>query len=182
MPGRAVTGQIGEIPGPQKATIILNPEVAASLINKASRTLFVVGSKAILTKTNNGDLVDTAMRMYKNPKITVVATAHLVSEFRKRNDNHAYSMQLMNLGDRLRDPDWVGFDGKGQYDLVVFVGFVYYLEWLVLSGLKNFANDLRTISLDNTYQPNAAWSVGMMTEKEWRNFLDKTVSALEDGD
>jgi acetyl-CoA decarbonylase/synthase complex subunit epsilon len=87
-------------------------------------------------------------------------------------------MQLMNLGDRLRDPDWGGFDGRGSYDLVVFAGFTYYLEWLVLSGLKNFAMGLKTISLDRTYQPNAGWSMGLMTEKEWKDTLEKIVSIL----
>ncbi len=86
----------------------------------------------------------------------------------------------MNLGDRLRDPLWTGFDGKGQYDMVVFAGLPYYLEWLVLNGLKSFAMDLTTISLDRNYQPNASWSLGSMKEEEWKEVLDKIVSDLEE--
>jgi acetyl-CoA decarbonylase/synthase complex subunit epsilon len=90
-------------------------------------------------------------------------------------------MPLMNLGDRLRDPNWEGFDGDGAYDLVVFAGIPYYMEWLVLSGLKNFAQDLRTVSLDKSYQPNASWSLGTMPEEDWKEVIDVIVSNIEEG-
>ncbi len=90
-------------------------------------------------------------------------------------------MSLMNLGDRLRDPEWSGLDGEGGYDLVIFAGILYYMEWLVLSGLKNFAMGLTTISLDANYQPNAGWSLGTMPLKRWREVLDKLLTVLEGG-
>ena len=178
MPGRMITGQIAEIPGPQKALIIQSAESLAAMVKRASRPLFVFGSESQKITTNDGDLIDTAIELSENPKNTIVTTGHTIAEFRRRKVGKVYSMQLMNLGDRLRDPDWGGFDGRGVYDLVVFVGFTYYLEWLVLSGLKNFARELKTISLDRTYQPNADWSMGLMTEKEWKDTLEKIVSML----
>jgi acetyl-CoA decarbonylase/synthase complex subunit epsilon len=173
-------GQTAEIAGPKKAFIIPKPEVAASLIKRAKRPLFAVGSESVNIFTNDGNLVDTVIRLHKKKKVTVVATGHLISEFLKKDVKGVYSMPLMNLGDRLRDPSWQGFDGKGQYDLVVFAGFPYYLEWLVLNGLKSFAMDLRTISLDSNYQPNASWSLGSMKIEEWKEVLDKIVSNLEE--
>jgi acetyl-CoA decarbonylase/synthase complex subunit epsilon len=173
-----VTGQIAEIPGPKKALIIQSAESVASMVKRASRPLFVFGSEAKNIPTNDTDLINTAIKLSENPKNTIVTTGHTIAEFRKRNGDKVFSMQLMNLGDRLRDPDWGGFDGRGPYDIVVFAGFVYYLEWLVLSGLKNFARELKTISLDRTYQPNAGWSMGLMTEKEWKDTLEKMVSML----
>jgi anaerobic carbon-monoxide dehydrogenase, CODH/ACS complex subunit epsilon len=178
MPGKMITGQVAEIPGPQKALIIQNAESMATMVKRASRPLFVFGSKSQTIMTHDGDLIDTAIKLSENPKNTIVTTAHTIAEFRKRKGDKVYNMQLMNLGDRLRDPDWGGFDGRGLYDLIVFVGFTYYLEWLVLSGLKNFARGLRTISLDRTYQPNAGLSMGLMTEKEWKDTLEKIVSML----
>jgi acetyl-CoA decarbonylase/synthase complex subunit epsilon len=178
MPGKMITGQIAEIPGPQKALIIQSAESVAAVIKKASRPLFVFGSEALNIKTNDADLINTAIKLSENPKNTIVTTGHMIFEYRKRNGDNVFSMQLMNLGDRLRDPDWGGFDGRGPYDLVVFAGFTYYLEWLVLSGLKNFARGLKTISLDRTYQPNAGWSMGLMAEKEWKDTLEKIVSML----
>jgi acetyl-CoA decarbonylase/synthase complex subunit epsilon len=179
MSQKLTLGQTAEIAGPKKAFIIPKPEVAASMIKRAKRPLLVIGSKSVKTKTKDGDLVDTAIRLLKK-EITIAATGHLISEFIKRNVSGVNSTPLMNLGDRLRDPNWTGFDGKGQYDIVVFAGIPYYLEWLVLNGLKSFAMDLRTISLDRNYQPNASWSLGSMKEEEWKEVLDKIVSSLEE--
>lgn len=180
MAARMIPGQTAEIAGPKKALVIPKPEVAASMIKRAKRPLLVVGSKAVDVKTEDGDLIDTAIRLSATGKFSVVATAHLIGEFLKRNAEGVHSMQMMNLGDRLRDPDWTGLDGEGAYDLVVFTGTIYYIEWLVESGLKNFASDLRTISLNRHYQPNAHWALGTMPEGQWREFLDKIVTTLEE--
>lgn len=174
------TGQLAEIAGPQKANIFPNAKVAATLISRGKRLLLVIGSESIKTKTNDGDIVDTAIKAMKNPKVTVVATGHLIGEFRKRGAINAHSISIFVLGDRLRDTDWKGFDGKGNYDTIIFVGFLYYLEWLVESGLKSFAQGLRTISLDRSYQPNSQWSLGWMSEPDWRETLDTIVSKLEE--
>jgi len=179
MPGRPITGLTAEIPGPKRAQLVPSPDVIISFMKKAMRPLLVIGSDAPGLATRDGNLIDSSIRLLKSGKVTVIATGHIVSEFRKRGAEGVYSMQLMNLGDRLRDAKWGGLDGKGPYDLVVFAGFPYYLEWLVLSGLKNFAPELRTISLDNTYQPNAEWSVGMMVEEEWKDFMGKLVGSTE---
>lgn len=180
MAARMIPGQTAEIAGPKKAFVFPKPEVAASMIKRAKRPLFVIGSDGVRIETKDGNLVDTAMRLLKK-SLTVVATGHLVGEFRKKGADDAHGMPLMNLGDRLRDPNWEGFDGDGSYDLVVFVGIQYYMEWLVLSGLKNFAQDLRTVSLDRSYQPNASWSLGTMPEEDWKEVLDVIISNIEEG-
>lgn len=180
MAAKMNTGQTAEIAGPKKANIFPNADVAASLIGKAKRPLLVIGSESTTVKTNDGDLLDSAIRAMKNRKLSVVATGHLVGEFRKRGVDKAYSMSIFVLGKHLSDPEWKGFDGKGPYDAVVFAGFAYYMEWLVESGLKNFSK-LRTISLERSYQPNAEWSLGWMPEPDWRETIDKIVSRLEEG-
>ena len=181
MVARMIPGQTAEIAGPTKAFVIPKPEVAASLIKRAKRPLLVVGSKAVETQTMDGDLVDTAIRLHDTGRLQVVATAHLVGEFVKRGAEGIHSMQMMNLGDRLRDPDWMGFDGEGAYDLVAFVGNLYYMEWLVESGLKNFAQDLMTISLSRSYQPNARWSLGTMRAEEWKEVIEVIVKSITEG-
>ena len=178
MSAKMRTGQTAEIPGPKKALVIPQPKVAVSMIQRADRPLLVVGSKAPSVETNDGDLVDSAIR-FLNTGVTVVATGHLAKTFMDRGAE-VYSMQFMNLGDRLRDPGWAGFDGKGPYDLVLFVGSLYYMEWLVLSGLKSFAQDLRTVSLGNAYQPNASWSMGSSPRKNWLTALDDIIKGLEE--
>lgn len=179
MAAKTIPGQTAEIAGPKKAFLIQRPEVGAAMIKRAKRALLIVGSEAVKTRTRDGDLVDTAMRLAAVENITVAATGHLISEFKGRGAAEVYSMPLMNLGDRLRDPGWEGFDGEGPYDVALFVGFPYYMEWLVLSGLKSFAPDLRTISLEKTYQPNASWAFGNTTQDEWEEVIEKIVSILE---
>lgn len=180
MSAKLTTGQTAEIPGPKKALLIPKPEVAASMINRARRALLVVGSEATKVKTKDGDLVDTAIRMARSKKIALAATGHLAGEFRRRGAVGVHGISIMELGDRLRDPSWSGLDGGGPHDLVVFMGLPYYLEWLVLSGLKNFAPSLRTLSLDNTYHPNASWSLGYSPQMEWIEILDRIVSNVEE--
>lgn len=174
------TGSTAEIAGPLSANIFPNEEVAAKMISKAKRILFVVGAESTLKETKDGDIIDSVIRVMKNKKVTVVATGHLVGEFRKRGVEDAHSQSLFVLGKYLSEPDWEGFDGKGSYDSVVFIGYAYYMEWLVQSGLKNFANKLRTISLDRTYQPNAQWSLGWMPEPDWKKAIEVIVSSLEE--
>jgi acetyl-CoA decarbonylase/synthase complex subunit epsilon len=41
------------------------------------------------------------------------------------------------------------------------------MGWTILSGLKHFASNLKTISLDRVYQPHASWSFPNMSEKDW---------------
>jgi len=178
--GKMITGQTAEIAGPKKANVFPSPDVAANLIAKAKRPLLVIGSESTAVETIDGDLVDTAIRAMKNKKLSVVATGHLVGEFRKRGVDKVHSMSIFVLGKHLSDPDWGGFDGLGSYDAVVFAGFPYYVEWLVESGLKNFS-DLMTISLERSYQPNAEWSLGWMPEPDWRETIDKIVKRLEEG-
>lgn len=180
MAAKMTLGQTAEIAGPKKANIFPNAKVASALIKRASRPLLVVGSESVNTKTNDGDLIDTAIRVLKNEKMTVVATGHLVGEFRKRGAANVKSMSIFVLGKNLSNPDWMGFDGKGSYDTVVFMGFPYYMEWLVQSGLKNFATGLRTISLDRTYHPNAEWSIGWMPEPDWLEALENIISSIEE--
>jgi acetyl-CoA decarbonylase/synthase complex subunit epsilon len=180
MSSRYRTGQIAEIAGPKNANIFPNADVAANMISKAKRPLLVIGSESINIKTGDGDLIDSAIRAMKNPKLNVIATAHLVGEFRKRGIEKAHSMSLFVLGKKLSDPEWKGFEGEGHYDMVIFAGFPYYLEWLLESGLKNFAMKLRTISLDRTYQPNAQWSLGWMPVPDWQESIDIIISRLEE--
>ena len=179
MSAKTILGQTAEIAGPKKAFIIPKPEVAAAMIKRAERPLLVIGAEAQGIETSDGDLIDTAIKVSKSG-ISVVATGHIVGEFRRRGAE-VHSMPLMNLGDRLRDPEWLGLNGKGRYDLAVFVGFSYYLEWLVLNGLKSFAQGLTTISLSRSYQPNAGWSLGTMKAEEWKEVIDVVVKSIKEG-
>jgi acetyl-CoA decarbonylase/synthase complex subunit epsilon len=88
-------------------------------------------------------------------------------------------MPAVDIGNRLADPAWKGLDGKGQYDLAIISGLPYQMGWTILSALKHFAPHLRTMCLDNVYQPNASWSFPNIPIKEWDKNLRSIIENLE---
>ncbi len=176
---RAESWQTAEIPGPKKALTPKTPETIALFIKRAKRPLIVAGSECIKLEVNGERYIDYIIKIAKTGNIPVVATAHTVKSFLEKGIREIFSMSAMEVADRLRDPEWKGFDGKGQYDLVLFAGMKYYFEWLILSGLKHFAPHLKTVSLDKYYQPHASWSFPNLPDKEWRETLLKIAEKLK---
>jgi acetyl-CoA decarbonylase/synthase complex subunit epsilon len=173
--------QTAEIPGPKKALVITKPEAVAAMIKKAKHPILIVGHKAAEIELGDERLIDHMIRLAKKANIPVVATAHMIGEFLKRGYKPAGWMPAVDIGNRLTDPEWSGLDGKGQYDLALFAGLPYYMEWTILSGLKHFAPNLKTITLDNVYHPHASWSFPNMSAKDWMENLKVIIEKLEGG-
>jgi acetyl-CoA decarbonylase/synthase complex subunit epsilon len=55
------------------------------------------------------------------------------------------------------------------------------MEALILSGLKHFAPDLRTMTLDNLFHPHASWSYPNASLEEWASNLTVMTSKFEGG-
>lgn len=159
--------QTAEIPGPKRAFVITKPEAVAAMIKKAKHPILIVGSKTAEIDVEDKKLIDYMIDFAKKSKIPVVATAHMISEFLKRGYKPASWMPAVDIGNRLVDPEWSGIDGKGPHDLALFIGLPYYMEWAILSGLKHFAPNLKTITLDNVYHPQANWSFPNTSVKDW---------------
>ncbi len=167
--------QIAEVPGPTKANTITKPEVVVAMIKRAKRPILVVGHKAADVDSNEEKSIDSLIEIADNSDTPVVATAHTVDQFLKRGFQPASWMPAVDIGNRLVDPDWKGLKGEGQHDLILIAGIPYYMEWLILSGLKHFAPQLKSISLDRFYQPHATWSFPNISIEEWRKSL-KTIA------
>lgn len=164
---KAEPWQKAEIAGPKKALLILKPEVVVAMVKKAKRPLLVVGHQAAEEYSDTVKMIDHAIRMSNAAGIPVVATAHLTKELIKRNFQPAGCMPAMDIGNRLKDPTWKGLDGKGSYDLAMFMGLPYYMQFVILAGLKHFSPNLKTISLDRFYNPHATWSFPNLSIKDW---------------
>ena len=173
--------QCAEIAATKKANPITKPEVVVSMIKRAARPILVVGSNATERYLEGRQLIDYLIDFARASKVPVVATAHMVGEFLKRGYEPAGFMSAMDIGNRLVDPNWQGLDGKGHPDLAVFVGLPYYMEALILSGLKHFAPDLKTMTIDNLYHPHASWSYPNGTLNEWASNLKVMTSKFEGG-
>jgi len=171
--------QTAEIPGPVKALIITKPLVLAAMMTKAKRAIMVVGHEANEIDLGGERAIDYAIRIAKACQISIVATAHVAGEFVKRGFSHISWMPAVDIGNRLQDPEWQGLDGNGRYDLVIFLGIPYYMEWNILSGLKHSAPHLRTVSLDRFYQPHASWSFPNVSLEAWQMHLKEVLRHLE---
>jgi acetyl-CoA decarbonylase/synthase complex subunit epsilon len=87
-------------------------------------------------------------------------------------------MGIVDIVNRLKDKEWMGIDGKGPYEVVLFLGIPYYLQSQMLATLKHFAPHAITISLDPFYQPNANWSFPNLSEEEWSKSLKEIIEGL----
>ncbi|MEM3577931.1 MAG: CO dehydrogenase/acetyl-CoA synthase complex subunit epsilon [Candidatus Bathyarchaeia archaeon] len=173
--------QTAEIPGPKKAMVITKPDVAAAMIKKAKRPILIVGHKAAEIAFEDEKLIDFVIELARKAKIPVVATAHTVSEFLGRGYKPEGWMPAVDIGNRLTDSTWTGLDGNGPYDLALFLGLPYYMEWTILNGLKHFAPHVKTVTLDNVYQPNANWSFPNISLKDWFENLKVIIEKVEGG-
>jgi len=176
MSGKAEPWQKAEVAGPQKANVITKPEIAAAMIKRAKRPIIVIGTLATAADKDTGKMIDYTIRLSKGSGTPVVATAHTARDFVKAGFHPASSMSVMDIGNRLKDPTWNGLDGKGPYDLAVFLGLPYYMEYLVLSGLKHFSCNLKTITLDRYYNPNASWSFPNLKVEEWNQSFETIIN------
>jgi len=173
--------QCAEIAATKKANLIQKPEIVVAMIKRAERPILVVGSYAVERYMEGRQLIDYLIDFARASKVPIVATAHMVGEFLKRGYEPAGFMSAMDIGNRLVDPEWQGLDGKGPYDLALFVGMPYYMEGLIICGLKHFAPNLRTITLDNLFHPHASWSFPNATLEEWAGNLKVMTSKFEGG-
>ncbi len=171
--------QCAEIAATKKANPIIKPEVAVALIKRAAHPLLIVGSNSTERTLQNKPLIDYLIDFARVSQVPVIATAHMVGEFLKRGYEPADFMSAMDIGNRLVDPEWQSVDDKGHPDLAIFVGMPYYMESLVLSGLKHFAPNLTTMTLDNTYHPHASWSFQNTTLDEWASNLKSMTAKFE---
>ena len=173
--------QCAEIAATKKANPIQKPEIAVAMIKRAARPLLIVGSNATERWMEGRQLIDYLIDFANASKVPVVATAHMVGEFIKRGYTPASFMTAMDIGQRVVDPTWQGLDGKGHPDLVIFVGLPYYMEALILSGLKHFAPDLKTMTIDNLYHVHASWSFPNASLEDWAVNLKVMTSKFNEG-
>lgn len=159
--------QCAEIAATKKANVIQKPEVAIAMMKKAQRPLLIVGSNVTERWMEGKQAIEYIIEFANASKIPMVATAHMVGEFVKRGYTPAAYFNAMEISQRVVDPTWMGLDGKGHPDLVIYVGMPYYMEALILSGLKHFAPDLKTMTLDNMYHVHASWSFPNASLEDW---------------
>ncbi|MDD1703093.1 MAG: CO dehydrogenase/acetyl-CoA synthase complex subunit epsilon [Methanoregula sp.] len=163
--------QTAEIGGPKKAVVISKPEMADAVIRRARHPVLVIGHHAAEIDIGDRKLVDYLIDLAKKRHLPVIATGHANRDLVKRGYTTATIMPAVVAGQRLCDPGWTGPDGKGPCDLAIVAGLPYPMAWTLLSGLKNFAPHLKTITLDTMYHPNAGFSFANISVNLWQENL-----------
>jgi acetyl-CoA decarbonylase/synthase complex subunit epsilon len=148
----------------------------ARAIKKAKRPIIVAGHNIVSDKSTKP--IEYFIQLSKTGNIPIVATANVGKAFIEKGYAPASLMGSMDIANRLKDESWTGLDGKGPYDTLLILGLPYYMEWMILSGLKHFAQKLITINLDRYYQPQATWSFPNIPEETWENYLKEIVKGF----
>ncbi|MGB4281396.1 MAG: CO dehydrogenase/acetyl-CoA synthase complex subunit epsilon [Methanosarcina thermophila] len=154
-----------------KTSKAITTEVAAKLISKAKRPLFVVGTGVL-----DPELLDRAVKIAKAKNIPIAATGSSMPGFVDKDVNAKY-INLHQLGFYLTDPDWPGLDGNGNYDTIILLGHKKYYINQVLSAVKNFS-DVKSISIDRNYIQNATMSFGKLSKADHIAALDEVIDLL----
>ncbi len=170
---------IANIPGPETGGVVA-PEVVGNYISGAKRPLLIVGSEILRDKF----FLEIAIELGKKG-IPIAATGHSIRGFIELGyTTNVTQDNLHELTNCLRDPNWTGLDGQGNYDFVIFYGIVYYYASQMLSCIKNFATDplIRAVSIDRYYHPNARMSFANVTprqEQQYREMLLRLVRSVQ---
>ncbi|BDC36035.1 MAG: CO dehydrogenase/acetyl-CoA synthase complex subunit epsilon [Candidatus Methanoliparum thermophilum] len=164
----------GNIPGPKMGRVTA-PKIIGKMIKRAKKPLLICGSNI----EEHGS-IDKAIEIGKKG-IPIAASGNAIVAFRNKGymDNVKYVL-LNDLANCLRDPEWKGLDGKGNYDTVIFIGSLYYLTSGILASLKNFVPHIKALAIDPYYQPNADMTFGDIWRKkdEYLAMLDEVIGEL----
>jgi acetyl-CoA decarbonylase/synthase complex subunit epsilon len=159
--------------------VIAKPEVVDAMIKRSKRPVMIVGHLASEAPVGDKKLIDYMIHLGKTRGIPIIATGNTNFALMKRGYAQATILTAVDAGKRLTDPAWKGLDGKGPHDLAIFAGLPYYMGWTILSGLKHFAPQVRTVALDNQYQPHASFSFANIPAGEWQKNLDALIGHKE---
>lgn len=182
MPGRDEPWQTAEVAGPKKAMVITNPQIVAALIRRSKNPILISGYRTAEVKLSGGQLIDYVIRLAEVANAPIASSPSILSEFIKRGFRRVVGIPVVDIANRLTDANWTGLERKGQHDLAMLIGFKYYVGWLILSGLKHFSKNIKTVSLDMYYQPHALWSFPNISQDEWEKNLNEIIKSLKGGE
>jgi acetyl-CoA decarbonylase/synthase complex subunit epsilon len=149
---------IADIQVSREATAV-KPKVVANMIRKAKRPLLVTGGQLL----KDEKLVEFAVK-FAEKGIPIAATAGSSKPLIERGIKPvSKTYTLHQITQFLQDEEFQGFDGNGNYDTVIFLGFLPYYLSRMLSSLKHFSK-ITTIAIDEFYQPHAKFSFTNLTK------------------
>ncbi len=174
---KAIPWDEAEVRGPKLAYTI-TPENCGRMLRRVKRLLIVVGGNILDDEYRKVDMVHTVETIAKKTNATLAVSAGVFKAF-QHYGGVKYAINVESLVDRLRDERWMGFDGKGKYDFILFVGGFYPFQSMMLATLKHFAPNIRTLTIERYYHPNSEFSFENLSFEKWRDGLEALLKALE---
>jgi len=166
--------QIADVQVSREATAV-KPQVVVNLIKKAKHPVLITGGQLL----KDEKLVEIAIKFYEKG-IPIIATGGSSKPLIEKGVNpQSVVFTLHQVTQFLLDEEWKGFDGKGNYDLVLFMGFLPYYLSRMLSALKHFSK-ITTVALEGFYQPHAKFSFTNLTANKdmYYSMLEEIVNNL----
>lgn len=152
---------------------IVKPEVMAVLIKRAKHPVLITGGRLL----TDSKLTDYAVKIYDRgvPVIATGASSKPLVERGVKVQSAVFT--LHHVTQYMLDGEWMGFDGKGGYDVVAYLGIEPYLLSRMLSALKHFS-DITTLNIDRFYQPHANFTFPNLFEEEHYSEIEKIINNL----
>ena len=171
---------VNTMTGTKFARMIEDPSEYAHFVNNATRPLLVIGAWAVKVPIGDKLVIDYAVEIAKAGGIPICATAHTAKKFREMGVEPDSTLDVIEILNHLRDPEWKGVKGEGNHDLIMFLGFRTDLGEQGLSSLKHYAPHLKTMTLCKYYYPNANYSLpNFRKDDKWKEFLDTMIANLK---
>jgi CO dehydrogenase/acetyl-CoA synthase complex epsilon subunit len=131
---------------------------------EADNPILIAGPKV----RHNKDLYDLVVSLSRKRKIPIFATGGSIKVF-KENKVEAEQMSLLHAVNLMVDGDLQA--NKKKVDVALFVGTDYAIANNVFSTLKNWG-DVKTVSISEEYQPNAAVSFANLNDEVFKEYLE----------
>jgi len=173
--------RVNVLTGIKGAKVVTEAAEFADTIKRAKRPLFVLGPRLLATSLDGKSLVEYALEIAKAAKAPVCATAHIRAKMMELGVKPDSELDVVEIVNHLKDPEWKGLRKEGNHDLVVFFGIRTDLGNQGLSTLKHFAPHLKTMTLCNYVFPHADYSLpNFRKDEEWKVFLENLIAKLKE--
>jgi len=150
---------------------VVDAKAVARMLKRAKHPVLVTGGHLL----KDEKLVEFAVKLYEKG-VPIIATGGSSKPLIERGVKPQSAVFTLHYVTQfMLDESWEGFDGKGRYDVVLYLGFEPYYLSRMLSSLKHFSK-VTTISIETFYQPHAKFS--FPDTKEHYKMLDELISEL----
>ncbi|MCC6034114.1 MAG: hypothetical protein LM567_01240 [Desulfurococcaceae archaeon] len=151
----------GDIPpGPIKAYVITDIRHVPDIIKKYKTKLLAIGSNIVkLCELTSLDLVDKLISIAESSNALISTSSPIVVKALDKRGVKNYEIAFpLEVAQRIL---------KRNVELVMFVGYPYAYEWLLLNYLKHYVPNTKTLSLEPYSQPNATWTFTSLPLSLW---------------